>query len=68
MTEKNKSISSYELALEELQEIVAALQEESIGIDDLSEKVKRAATLIQYCKNKLRNTEEEIQDLFAQDQ
>ncbi len=64
MTKKTKNIKSYEAAMEELQQIVAALQEETIGIDDLSTKVKRAAALIQYCKTKLRSTSEEMEDLF----
>jgi Exonuclease VII small subunit. len=66
MTKKSKPISSYETALEELQKIVADLQEENVSIDDLSEKVKRAAALIQFCKSKLRSTEEEIEDLFKE--
>ena len=64
MTKKSKSIKSYEAAMEELQHIVAALQEETIGIDDLSTKVKRAAELIKYCKTKLRSTSEEMENLF----
>lgn len=66
MTKKSQPIASYETALEELQIIVAELQEESVSIDDLSEKVKRAAALIQFCKNKLRSTEEEVEDLFKE--
>ncbi|MEM8907143.1 MAG: exodeoxyribonuclease VII small subunit [Bacteroidota bacterium] len=57
-------IPSYEAAMEELQQIVAALQEETVRIDDLSANVKRAAELIQYCKTKLRTTSEEMENLF----
>ena len=55
---------TYENAMKELQELVDALQKETISVDDLSEKVKRAATLIQLCKEKLRDTENTLEDLF----
>jgi exodeoxyribonuclease VII small subunit len=55
---------SYEKAQEELQAIVKDLQEEHVNIDELSKKVKRAAELVEYCKEKLRTTEEAIGGLF----
>ncbi|MBI5917470.1 MAG: exodeoxyribonuclease VII small subunit [Bacteroidetes bacterium] len=57
---KPKSKPTYESALQELQAIVAQLQEEAVGMDDLSEKVNRAAELIKFCREKLRTTEEEV--------
>ncbi len=57
---------SYEVALAELQAILQALQEEQIGIDELATKSRRAAELIQYCREKLRNTEKELTDLFGE--
>lgn len=62
----NKSKPSYEAAMKELQEIVGLLQEEVISMDDISEKVKRAAWLISYCREKLRSTEKEVQCLFEE--
>ncbi len=59
-----KTPASYEKAMKELQEIVEALQEELVSVDDLSQKTKRAAELIQWCRTKLRKTDEEIQSLF----
>ena len=61
---KQKSKFTYESALLELQQIVADLQEEAIGMDDLSEKVNRAAELLQFCREKLRETEGKVQGLF----
>lgn len=55
---------TYEQAFLELQEIVANLQDEIVSIDELTEKSKRAAFLINYCKEKLRTTEEEMKSLF----
>lgn len=59
-----KKSTTYEKALSELQAIVTELQEEMVSIDDLSTKSKRAAELVKFCQQKLRNTEEELKDLF----
>ena len=57
---------SYESALSELQELVTDLQGEAVSIDDLSEKAKRAAELIKFCREKLRHTDQELKGLFDQ--
>ena len=64
MAKKQSTKISYENAMKELQEIVTNLQNEVTSVDELSEKVKRAAELIEYCKTKLRSTEESIDKLF----
>ena len=58
---------TYDSALKELQEIVEALQQGSIGIDELSGKVKRAAELIRFCRTKLRQTESDVSHLLDQE-
>ena len=65
MSNKDQSLS-YEQALRELQGIVALLQEESSNIDELSERVRRAAALVKYCREKLRSTEEVVQQLLEE--
>ena len=55
---------TYEEALQELQQIVVQLQEDAASVDELSEKVQRAAELIAYCREKLRTTEENLEGLF----
>ncbi len=52
--------TSYEKAYEELEAIMNDLQENRISVDDLTEKVKRAAELITFCNDMLRSTEEEV--------
>lgn len=54
---------SYAAAYAELQEIVQALQSDSVGVDALSEKIARAAVLIEYCRERLRTTEGELDKL-----
>lgn len=55
---------TYEAASRELQEIIQQLQDEAVPIDELGAKTKRAAALIRYCRQKLRDTEAELEDLF----
>ena len=52
--------TTYAQALEELQTIVQAIEDETVGIDELAEKVKTASALVQFCRQKLRSTEEDI--------
>ncbi len=59
----NKKIS-YSEAFKELQAIVKKMEEGDIGIDELSEKVKRAAVLIEICKTKIMHTEEDVQKIL----
>lgn len=55
---------TYEAAYAELQEIVQALQEERISIDDLPAQIARAQVLIRFCRERLRQTEEEVGKLL----
>lgn len=59
-----KKTMSYESAYEELQEILTALEEGEIGIDALSDKVKRASELLAFCKEKLRNTQAQVEGIL----
>jgi exodeoxyribonuclease VII small subunit len=43
-----------------LQQIVQEIEQGEISVDELSQKVKRAATLIKICKDKLSSTEEDV--------
>jgi exodeoxyribonuclease VII small subunit len=57
---------TYELAFEELQQIATAIENETITVDQLAEKVKRAATLIAFCQSRLRSTETEVNKIITQ--
>jgi len=56
----SKEELSYAAAFEELQGIMADLQNEEISVDSLSAKVKRASELLKFCHDKLRDTEKEV--------
>lgn len=57
---------TYTAAFSELQEIVSALEEGEISVDELSEKVKRAALLIKVCRLKLTSTEEDVNTILKE--
>ena len=61
----NKEIR-YEAAFKELQEIVNALEEGGISVDDLSEKIKRAVELIRICRKKLSTTEQDVSKILKE--
>ena len=60
---KTSPTPNYESALRELQEIVAQLQDEAIGMDQLTAKVARATELLRFCREKLRDTSQEVEAL-----
>ncbi|MDA8241602.1 MAG: exodeoxyribonuclease VII small subunit [Nitrospiraceae bacterium] len=62
---KTKQIS-YSRALSELEKIIAEIESEDTDLDVLSEKVKRAASLIKLCRAKLRSTEEEVKKALSE--
>jgi len=55
---------TYEEAYKELESIISDIEEGEIGVDVLSEKVKRAAELIAFCKQKLATTESDVQKIL----
>ena len=62
---KNRKMT-YSLALTELEQIINEIESEEINVDVLAEKVKKAACLIKFCKDRLRNTEEEVSKVLSE--
>jgi exodeoxyribonuclease VII small subunit len=56
---------NYTEAFEELQLIVVEMENGKISVDDLAIKVKRASELIKICKNKLSETEGDVQKILS---
>jgi exodeoxyribonuclease VII small subunit len=57
---------TYTAAFDELQQIVADMEDGEITVDDLAVKVKRAAELIKICKLKLTSTEEDVNAILKE--
>ncbi|MBW6490403.1 MAG: exodeoxyribonuclease VII small subunit [Lentimicrobium sp.] len=56
---------NYAEAIVELESIVSEIENASIGVDELSEKVKRAAELVKFCRSKLTSTEKEVNGILS---
>lgn len=59
---------TYEQASEELQDILEKLQEDEVGLDSLANYLIRAKELIEFCRNKLRAVEDELEGIFDEDE
>lgn len=55
---------TYQSAFEELKQIVRAMEEGDISVDELAAQVKRATQLIEVCRTKLEGTEKEVQHIL----
>ncbi|MBQ0113696.1 MAG: exodeoxyribonuclease VII small subunit [Bacteroidales bacterium] len=55
---------SYQEAYDELQAIVREIEDNSVSVDILSEKIKRSMFLIDYCKQKLQKIEIDVDKLI----
>lgn len=56
---------TYESAAAELAEITKALEINTITVDELSEKVRRGAFLINWCKARLKSAEDDIKAIMG---
>jgi len=56
---KNEAVR-YRDAVEELKAILAGIEGDDVDIDELSEKVERAAELIRLCRGRIERTEMKV--------
>jgi exodeoxyribonuclease VII small subunit len=55
---------TYNEAITEIEEILQKIESGKLDVDDLTDKVKRVAYLLETCKKKLKTTESEIQKVI----
>jgi exodeoxyribonuclease VII small subunit len=55
---------TYESAYNELMQIAKEIEDESVSVDVLAEKVKRASELISFCQRKLKTAEEDVNKII----
>lgn len=60
----SKQEIKYEAAVQELEDIVDKMENDELDIDQLSEQLKRAKTLVKMCKDRLTKADEEIKKLL----
>jgi exodeoxyribonuclease VII small subunit len=59
-----KASLTYEEAYAELLQIASEIEEESVSVDVLATKVKKASELISFCQNKLKATEKDVLNII----
>ena len=62
-----KKEQGYRRSIEEIETILAKIESGETDIDDLAAEIKRAATLLQDCKEKLFKTEQEVERIVIRD-
>ncbi len=55
---------TYTEAFEELERIVQGMEQDEINIDQLDQRLKRAAYLVKICRNKLYQTQKNVQKIL----
>lgn len=58
---------SYEEAMTQLEQIVEQIENNELGIDELTSKLKQAQRLMKMCKDKLTKTDKEIEKLLGKE-
>jgi len=62
----SKKELKYDEAIAELEQIVKEMEFGEISVDELSIKIKRSAFLIDFCKKKLKSTEEDVESILKE--
>lgn len=57
---------SYDKAMQELEDIVARMEDSENSLDNMVADVKRASTLIVQCRKKLQDVETDINKAFSE--
>jgi len=63
-----KKDSDYRRSIDEIEAILAKIESGEIDIDDLAAEIKRAAKLLQGCKEKLFRTEQEVEKIMKREE
>ena len=58
----------YEEALAQLESIVRKMESNELNIDEIATQLKSAQRLIKFCKDKLTHTEQELQNIQAEEE
>jgi len=57
---------TYKAALDELEQILAAIEEEQVDVDELAVKVKRSAELIRLCRRRIDAASAEVETVVQE--
>ncbi len=59
-----KQTKKYSEAFAEIQTIIMKIENQELDIDELSENLKKVSALLKICKDKLHETEQEVQNIL----
>ncbi len=62
---KKTKPESYDQAICELENIVKQIENEELSMDTLLEQIKQATELIEFCKQRLKTVDEEVQKIMV---
>jgi exodeoxyribonuclease VII small subunit len=57
---------SYRKAVEEIEEILARIENQELDVDELGSNLKRVVELIRICKKKLHTANKEVEKIFRE--
>ena len=58
---------TYATAIERLNEIMQQMEDEQLDIDSLTDTIKEAKKLLEFCKQRLYEVDKDIKDIIADD-
>jgi exodeoxyribonuclease VII small subunit len=61
-----KEMITYKSAVTEIEQILELMEREELDVDEMSEKVKRVSELIRICRQKLLQTQEEVEKVLKE--
>ena len=65
MSKTEEAELSYSTAVSELDEILAELEDESLDVDILGDRVERAAELISFCRERITSAQSQVEQIVA---
>ena len=65
MTTTEEEELSYSTAVTELDEILAELEDDSLDVDILGDRVKRASELISFCRGRITSAQSKVEQIVA---
>lgn len=57
---------SYREAINEIEEILASIENDEMDVDELAQKVKKVTQLLNQCKEKLYKTQHEVENALKE--
>lgn len=60
-----KKTLTYAEAMAEIDSIITKIESDELDIDNMTMNIKRVSELIEFCKAKLRSTEDEVQKILT---